>query len=205
MNQTQIGLLRHAPTAWNDVKRLQGQYDVPLQPKSFEVINSWIPSIKKYPWTRILTSDLSRAHLTALALNKWLHVPVELDSRLREQDWGIWTGDSISHLREIDPEEVERQEAAGWKFTPPNGESRADVLARTLEALQEATSRWKGENILVVTHQGNITSVANHLMKKQFLPHEGKLIKKHTLHRLTAKSSKAEPAQYSILALNEVL
>ncbi|SIO17322.1 histidine phosphatase family protein [Halodesulfovibrio marinisediminis] len=205
MKQTQIGLLRHAPTAWNAIKRIQGQYDVPLQEDSFEHINSWASSIKRHSWTRIVTSDLSRAHLTALALNRYLHVPVELDSRLREQDWGIWTGDSISRLREIDSEEVDRQEAAGWDFTPPNGESRKEVLSRTLEALHEATRRWEGENILVVTHQGNISTVANHLLQKKFLPEEGKLIKKYTLHRISAETIPPETTQFSVIALNEVL
>lgn len=205
MKQTHIGLLRHAPTGWNAVKRIQGQYDVPLPQESYKVIDGWVPAIKQYPWTRILTSDLSRAHLTALILNKHLRIPVELDSRLREQDWGSWTGNSIRHLREIAPSEMKRQEAAGWEFTPPNGESRTKVLKRTLEALDAATSRWKGENILIVTHHGNIASIANHLMHKKFLPEEGRLIEKHALHRIVAEQTTPESIQYSVLALNEVL
>ena len=205
MKQTHIGLLRHAPTSWNAAKRIQGQYDVPLLQESYEVIDGWVPSIMQYPWTRILTSDLSRAYFTALALNKHLNIPFDLDSRLREQDWGTWTGDSIRHLREVAPEEVARQEAAGWNFTPPSGESRTKVLNRTFEALHEATLRWEGENILIVTHYGNIAIIANHLMHKKFLPEEGRLIEKHALHRLVAEQAPPEKTQYSVLSLNEVL
>jgi broad specificity phosphatase PhoE len=183
MKQTHIGLLRHAPTGWNAMKRIQGQYDVPLPQESYEVIDGWIPSIMQHPWTRILTSDLSRAYFTALALNKHLNIP----------------------LREIAPEEVARQEAAGWEFTPPSGESRTKVLNRTLEALHDATLRWEGENILIVTHYGNIAILANHLMHKNFLPEEGRLIEKHALHRLVAEQATPESTQYSVLALNEVL
>lgn len=205
MQETHIGLLRHAPTGWNAEKRIQGQFDIPLQEESFTVINSWISSIKKHPWNRILTSDLSRAHLTALALNTYLHLPIELDSRLREQDWGAWTGNSIRQLREQSPDEVIRQENAGWNFTPPNGESRTDVLERTMKALHEAIFRWQGEHILVVTHQGNITTVANHLLRKKYLPEEGKTIRKHTLHHLIAETPTPDEIHYSVRELNEVL
>lgn len=205
MKQTHIGLLRHAPTGWNAVKRIQGQYDAQLLQEGYDAIEGWIPTVKQYPWTRILTSDLSRAYLTALALNKHLNIPIDLDSRLREQDWGAWTGDSISNLRETVPEEIARQEAAGWEFKPPSGESRTEVLNRTLEAMHDATRQWNGEDILIVTHYGNIASVANHLMHKKFLPEEGKLIKKHALHRLVAEEPTPEEIHYSVLALNEVL
>lgn len=205
MKETYIGLLRHAPTGWNNAKRIQGQFDIPLLHESYDVINDWLPVIKQYPWSRIVTSDLSRAYLTALALNQHLDIPIEIDSRLREQDWGIWTGDSIQRLREVVPGEVARQEAAGWDFTPPRGESRTEVLTRTLQALHEATQQWAGENILVVTHQGNIMTIANHLMDKKFLPEEGKLVEKHALHRLIADSQYTEAPHYSFIAMNEAL
>ncbi|MEZ6853565.1 histidine phosphatase family protein [Halodesulfovibrio aestuarii] len=205
MKQTYIGLLRHAPTGWNSVKRIQGQHDVSLPQESYDIINEWIPSIMHYPWTRILTSDLARAYHTALALNKHTNVPIERDSRLREQDWGAWAGHTIQDLRETTPEEIARQEAAGWDFKPPGGESRIEVLNRTLEAMHEATRRWDGEHILIVTHYGNIASIANHLMHTKFLPEEGKLIKKHALHRLIAEQTAPETTQYSILSLNEVI
>lgn len=204
MEETYIGLLRHAPTGWNKVKRIQGQHDVPLLQDSYGLIDEWMSTLHKYPWSQLLTSDLSRAYLTALAVNKHLNLPLELDPRLREQDWGIWTGRFISQLRTYEPDEVSRQESAGWNFTPPQGESRTQVLQRTLDAMHDATQKWNGKNILVVTHQGNIACVANHLMNKQFLPEEGKLVEKHALHRIVADHTHDTP-KFSLIALNEVL
>lgn len=205
MDKTHIGLIRHAPTDWNATKRLQGQNDIGLSPESYARIDQWRASITKHPWSRILTSDLSRAYLTALALNTDLNLPVELDMRLREQDWGRWTGKSIQELRITDPEAIAKEEAAGWNFTPPEGESREEVLLRTLEAIHEASKRWRGETILVVTHYGNIASLANHLMHRKFIPKEGKLIKKHALHRILIDHSYPAATKYSLVALNEDL
>ena len=205
MDKTHIGLIRHAPTDWNSIKRIQGQTDVGLSPEAYELIDQWKTSLNKHPWSRILTSDLSRAYLTAFALNRHLNLPLKLDKRLREQDWGHWTGKSIHKLRKTDPEAITKEEAAGWDFTPPGGESRKEVLLRTLEAIHEASRRWRGEAILVVTHYGNIASLANHLMHRKFLPEEGKLIKKHALHRILIDHSYPEATKYSLVALNEDL
>ncbi|MCG8529513.1 MAG: histidine phosphatase family protein [Desulfovibrionales bacterium] len=205
MKKNHIGLIRHAPTGWNTAKRIQGQHDVSLPQSSFEEIEKWIPQLKKYPWTRIVTSDLSRAYLTALKINKHLDIPIELDDRLREQDWGLWTGDSIKDIRKKDPEQITYQESTGWNFTPPLGESRNAVLTRTLSAIHEATKRWPGEDILFVTHYGNIATIANHLLDKKFLPEEGKLVDKRALHRVKVDNSHPQGTKYSLIALNEKL
>ena len=73
-------------------------------------------------------------------------------------------------------------EAAGWDFTPPGGESRHSVLARSLAALEAAADCWPGQTILVVTHEGVLKCLLYHLHQRQFLPAEPKLKKSKHLH-----------------------
>jgi|GEM_PF-212210 len=156
---TRFGLIRHATTVWNQQKRIQGRTDTPLAPEGIAQSRRWAMELKRHRWSRILSSDSGRAEHTAQILNACLRVPVVSDSRLREQDWGIWTGRTLSEIKNDHPEELEKQESAGWKFCPPGGEDRRQVRLRSRRALIEAAEKWPGQTILVITHEGVIKSL----------------------------------------------
>ena len=132
-------------------------------------------------------SDLGRVQETGQLVNATLGLPMFNDSRLREQDWGEWSGWTFPDLFARQLEAVQLQEQRGWKFTPPGGESRAEVLRRSEEALLDAHKRWPGENILVVCHEGIIKCLLYSLHKRKFLPSEPKLIRGYQLHLLQVR------------------
>lgn len=178
---TVIGLLRHGPTAWNRDKRIQGTRDIPLDP-SFDSA-PWREALEKYgPWDRIVTSPLLRARSTAGLL--FPDRAAEVSEGLREQDWGEWTGLRVADLRRDRPGAIEAQEARGWDFTPPGGESRKSVLSRALEAMGAAARGRDGERILMLTHLGVIKIVLNHLQGTPFLPGASADVAKRALHLL---------------------
>ncbi len=160
---TSFGLLRHAETVWNRERRIQGQQDSPLTAEGQCRAEEWGGNMRLEPWTRIVASDLGRAQRTAAAINRSLALPVTLDPRLREQDWGEWTGQKLHEIRMQNRADFK---AAGedWDFHPPGGEPRRAVLARGQEAIMSAARIWPGERILIITHEGMLKSLLYHLL-----------------------------------------
>jgi probable phosphoglycerate mutase len=156
-------LMRHAPTEWNAAGRLQGQADSPLTPAGRLWASAWGRRMAGIGITRLLSSDTGRALATVEAMKGALDRPQGTDPRLRELDWGQWTGCFHRRLKKEAAEAYRRQQARGWQFRPPGGESHLEVLERALSALQDAALRHPGDNILVVTHEGVIKCLLYHL------------------------------------------
>lgn len=199
--KTRFGLIRHGQTLWNAEKRIQGQANSPLSEQGRRMARAWGKQLAGMGWQRILMSDLGRVQETGQLVNATLRLPMYNDSRLREQDWGQWSGWTFPELFARRRQEVRQQEESGWAFRPPGGESRVEVLARGREALLAAHHRWPGENILVVCHEGIIKCLLYSLSKRKFLPSEPKLIKGYQLHLLRAKGDQLLLEQANALAL----
>jgi len=160
---TTFGVIRHAETVWNREKRIQGHQDSPLTPEGEMMADRWGLALRAFHWDRILASDIGRAVVTASRINARLQLPMELDPRLRELDWGHWATKTLAQLRQEEGDLLAVQERAGWDFQPPQGESRRSQLARCRQTLLEAADRYAGDSILVVTHGGVIKCLANSL------------------------------------------
>ena len=188
-NSTRFGLVRHAQTMWNREKRIQGQSDSPLTADGESQATRWGELLKQFPWDRILASDTGRTLATAEKINAYLKIPLTTDSRLREQDWGQWVGKTVQQIESEAPQMLTAQVRSGWDFCPPGGESRKSVLKRSQKALIEAAGRYRGDNLLVVTHEGVIKSLIYHLCGRKFLPGEPAILKAYQLHWLIHHSN----------------
>ncbi len=181
---TRFGLIRHAQTIWNRQKRIQGQSDSPLTVEGERQAGRWGKMLKQFSWDRILASDTGRALKTAKLINDCLNLSLTTDPRLREQDWGQWTGKTVARLKTESGRKLDEQVNAGWSFCPPAGEDRRSVLARGLRALQAAAEEWPGDHILVVTHEGVVKSLIYHLCGRKFIESEPAMLKAYQLHWL---------------------
>ncbi|MBW2065934.1 MAG: histidine phosphatase family protein [Deltaproteobacteria bacterium] len=179
---TRYALLRHAKSEWNQSKRIQGQKDSPLTEEGKREAERWGEFLVSFCWDRIMTSDAGRALETANIVNGFLNVPVHTDIRLKEQDWGRWTGKTLVEIKREEPDFLEKEIDSGWKFCPPGGEDRLSLLKRSRESLLSAAGRWPGENILVITHEGVIKCLIYHLLGREFLPSEPRIFKTSRLH-----------------------
>ena len=167
---TRFGLIRHVETEWNQEKRIQGQNDSPVTADGELQARQWGQVLAQEVWDRILVSDTGRALKTAALINTCLKAPVIQDSRLREQNWGEWTGKRRRVIRKKYPGYLAEQEKKGWEFCPPGGEGRITVFERSQRALTEAAEKWPGENILVITHEGVIKCLIYRCCGREFLP-----------------------------------
>ena len=198
---TRFGLIRHAQTVWNREKKIQGHSDSRLTADGEKQASSWGQILSHLSWDRILASDAGRARATAEIINAFLKLPLTIDSRLKEQDWGQWAGKTVRQIEAEARQVLDEQVNAGWDFCPPGGESRRSVLKRSQLALQAAAESYSGENLLVVAHEGIVKSLIYHLGGRRFLPGEPAILKSYQLHRLVYDGSGLQIERINALEL----
>lgn len=163
-------LIRHGETAWNAEKRWQGWADVPLSPVGEEQAKQAAVALGTFfsvdaPLHLIASSDLTRAQQTAEILRVHLaaHDPIHTERGLRERDVGELSGLTAAQVEEHWPGLLARWRAGGIE-APPGGESTADFLARTREAVESLLAGTPpGSTTLAVTHGGVIRVLEHHL------------------------------------------
>jgi probable phosphoglycerate mutase len=165
-----LWVVRHGESAGNvarDVAEAGGHeridiadrdVDVPLSDLGVQQSRSlghWIAERPQQP-TVVWTSPYVRARQTAeLALDAaGLDVPVVVDERLREREFGILDRLTRKGITALYPEESERRARLGkFYHRPPGGESWSDVLLRLRACLDEIRRDCEGERVLLVCHQ----------------------------------------------------
>ena len=198
---TRFGLIRHAQTVWNREKKIQGHSDSPLTADGEKQASSWGQILLQFSWDRILASDAGRAQATAEIINAILKVPLTIESRLKEQNWGQWAGMTVRQIEAEARQVLDDQVNAGWDFCPPGGESRRSVWQRSQATLAEAAERYPGQRLLVVTHEGIVKSLIYHLAGRRFLPGEPAILKSYQLHRLVYDGSGLQIERINALEL----
>lgn len=175
--------MRHGLTTWNQESRIQGNTDTELCDEGRDMAKKWAETLTEYDFDCILTSGLGRAKETAHIINEGRDLPVHEDARLNEQDWGDWTGKTKKELKEIGTL-VRQQEKKGFRFQPPGGESRDDLLMRACDALIDFSEQHPGASVLVVTHNGVLKSLGYILSGLDFMPGDTMPLLPYTLHRI---------------------
>ena len=204
-NATLFGLVRHAETMWNRERRIQGSNDSPLTEQGRREASQWGALLQPQGWQRILASDLGRTRATVKRLNRHLDLPIRFDPRLRELDWGEWTGRCIDDLVANCRDEVDASYKEGWFFAPPGGENRASLRNRAAEALAGAHRRWSGHRILVVCHEGVIKALIYHLLGRQYRADDPPLrLRKKHLHRIVCDAEGLHVDNLNALCLEKM-
>jgi len=150
---TLLAVVRHGPTEWNVIGRVQGRTDVPLDEAGVEEVRRWVvpPEFDGFAW---VCSPLARTVETARILSGG---EVSRDARLIEMDWAAWEGASLASLRAELGDLMRAWEEKGLDFKAPGGESPREVQARIAPFLLEVAAR--GEGTVAVTHKGVIRAL----------------------------------------------
>lgn len=123
---TQVVLVRHGATSWNEGGQWQGWTDNPLGELGKEQARALRDELVGLSFSAVYSSDLLRARQTAaLALPE---AEVKLDTRLRELNLGDYEGKTLEQMQA-------RPDFAAWQADPwtravPRGESLRDVARR---------------------------------------------------------------------------
>jgi len=149
---TDLVLLRHARTAWNAEKRLQGRTDIPALEESLASLRQQALPAPYAGW-QWRSSPLLRTRQTAEALG----LAAQPDPALIETSWGDYEGLTIAELQARYGAAFAENEARGLDLLPPNGESPRQVQARLLPWLAELAQ--SGVDTGAVTHKGVIRAI----------------------------------------------
>lgn len=170
-----ILFVRHGETSWNAENRLQGQRDIPLNPRGREqaaavgrILHARVPDELEQLDRRgaFIASPLSRARETMERMRRAMSLDpasYRCDPALMELTFGDWEGHTWSEVAARDPKGVKARFADKWNFVPPHGESYAMLAVRLGPWLAALES-----DAIVVSHGG----VARALMT--VLSHEPK-------------------------------
>ena len=150
-----LAVIRHGPTEWNELGKIQGRTDIPLSERGKRAIQQLqLPDfVSEIDW---ITSPLSRAIETGklLGITKML-----IDDRLVETNWGDWEGQVLWDLRAKYGQEMLDNEKRGLDLTPPGGESPRQVCQRLQPLLFEIATSHQKKLTGAITHKGVIRSL----------------------------------------------
>lgn len=156
-----IDLLRHGEAEGGGIYR--GITDTPLTEKGRQQMSRSVAASDQHQWQAIWHSPLQRCADFAAELGQQLGIPVAVDKRLQEIDFGLWDGLGIEQVMQQYPQ----QSAAFWEDPrlnpPPGGESTDQLQARVFECLEalfkQALAEAEDQHLLLVTHGGVIRGI----------------------------------------------
>lgn len=148
-----IDLLRHGETTRRDA--FCGSTDVELSARGWTQLRDAVRD--GAPWDAIFTSPLRRCAEFALECATRWHLPLTIDPRWREMDFGTWEGKSAAEISARAPDALARFWARPDADPPPHGgESFQHFEARVLEVWNALRRAYPQKRVLVVTHGGVI-------------------------------------------------
>ena len=161
-----IYLVRHGETEWNASGRYQGFTDVPLNGRGLRQAEACAEVLANVTVHRVISSDLVRAQVTAETIAKKLppvfggDVPLHVDSRLREINFGRWESLTYEQIESKWPGAIDTMYRKPAEVGIEGGESFADVQVRAWEAVRDGlASIGENETLLTVCHGGTIRTI----------------------------------------------
>jgi broad specificity phosphatase PhoE len=121
----------------------------PLTRRGKEMIKESAKKLLDKKIDLIFASPLLRTNQTAEIIGKALKIKPKLDKRLREMGFGIFNGGLGEKMWKHFKGEEER-----IKKGPSKGESYSEILKRVMSFLKDINKKYKGKNILIVSHEG---------------------------------------------------
>ncbi|MEM9564883.1 MAG: histidine phosphatase family protein [Actinomycetota bacterium] len=153
---TELLVIRHGQSTWNQEKRWQGQADPPLSDHGRQ--QAFIAAQSVGQVDVIVSSPQARAAQTAGIIAEQIGVgPVQLLDGLEERGAGEWSG--------LTREEIDTR-WPGWVDSEnrPNGWEYDDVFVpRVMGAITRVADEFAGATALVVCHGGVIIAIEREL------------------------------------------
>ena len=152
-------IVRHGQTNWNQMRRLQGHTDIPLNDHGRREAHDVKAHFANIDLACAYSSDLSRAYETAEIIAESKSIQVTKTSRLRERHYGEAEGKNITELEELFQKERKTAPAIEFKDFLAERlniqmESKYDLTSRVLNELERLALQHPGKHILIVTHAG---------------------------------------------------
>lgn len=138
---------RHGQTQWNLEQKICGRTDLSLTEEGQRQARILAEKAKKLSIDVIVASPMIRAQQTAAAVSEATGISVQTDTRLIEQDYGIYEGKNRK-----DPGFLANKRQFATRY--PGGESMFDVCYRIYSLIEELKQTHSDKNVLLVCHGG---------------------------------------------------
>lgn len=138
---------RHGQTEWNAENKVCGITDIALSEKGIAQADELAEQVKGENIEIIISSPMKRAVTTSRIVSEKCHIPMMIDDRLVEQNYGVYEG--------VDRrDELFLANKKHFAYRYPNGESMMQVAVRVYTFLDEIKKQYSGKNVLIICHGG---------------------------------------------------
>lgn len=143
-----ILVIRHGKTDWNALNKMQGKADITLNEVGKNQAQITALKLKDEQIDIIISSPLKRALQTAEIINENKNVPLIIDNRISERDFGEFEGKETSSF--------DNDKFWSYKVNKKyeKAENIKDFFDRVYNFLDEIKKVYKDKRVLVVTHGG---------------------------------------------------
>ena len=152
-------LVRHGLTDWNRQGRIQGHSEIELNQVGLAQARALSERLASETLDAIYASNLGRARATAEIIAAPHGLPVQIEPRLCEANYGAWEGHTMDELRRDDPERATAWMTEPVDVCPPGGETLEEVADRVAAVLDELRQRPDDEQIVLVGHGGSVRAL----------------------------------------------
>lgn len=154
-------IMRHGRTEWNDLRKLQGKTDIPLNEEGRLMAEKARETYKDVHFDVCYCSPLIRAKETAEIFLKGRSIPVIYDERLKEMGFGEFEGFPYSFNTPDTPVDVIFNHPAEYKKSIGGAETFDELFSRTGSFLKEIAYPLveSGKDVLIVGHGAMNSSI----------------------------------------------
>jgi len=163
--KTTLLAIRHGETVWNEEKRYQGHGDSPLTETGRNQVAALGRRMKKIRVDALISSDLGRAQETASIVADYTGHPLELDSRLRERNYGVLEGLTVHEIKARHSKILNQLNSDDPDYIIPEGESHRQQYQRNVEFIEELLTKRSGATVAVVAHGGVLDSIFRYIAR----------------------------------------
>jgi probable phosphoglycerate mutase len=145
-------LVRHGETVWHTENRYAGGSDIALTERGHEQAQALADWAEQADLTAVWASSLTRSQQTAQDSAARAGVPLGVDPRLRELDFGVAEGLTRAEIGQRFPDALAAFQADPVAHHFPGGEDPRAAGDRYLEFLTDLQEQHREGRVLVVGH-----------------------------------------------------
>ena len=162
---TDLYLIRHGETLFNQLGYFQGHSDSPLTETGHLQASNLISYFNDIPLQQFYSSDLGRAVATATPLAKAKQLPLQTCPQLREISYDYLDGQAKRQLTDKDREKLTRLFSAELGYRIGEGETLAEVQTRLFDKINALNKQHQDQSIAVMTHGLSIVMLIKKILQ----------------------------------------
>jgi broad specificity phosphatase PhoE len=149
---TDVVLVRHGQTEWHAENRYAGSSDVALTAHGRDQAAQLAGWARTAGLAAVWASPLGRARVTAQACADLTGLPLQIDERLRELDFGAGEGLTSAEMGDRFPDALAAFRADPVAHHLPGGEDPVEAADRFTACLRDLARQHPDGRVLVVAH-----------------------------------------------------